>query len=135
MEDPILFRLYGRYCFQFLYDDNVQLFDEVIVFKDTVHPRPSYEDARDRFLDRPHADAIVRLAYSDHQTAWDAVLKVDLRNDSPEQRRARLRYERELLRNHLYLVRERLPTMKNEKEEGIHYVKILGSCCFRVVRR
>jgi hypothetical protein len=79
---------------------------------------------------------MVKVAYAHVATHWDAVLKyerkTDLKDTDGHHFRARLNFERELLRHHLVLVRERqedpaAAISKNTEDYGIHYIKVMAS--------
>ncbi|KAJ3329709.1 Anoctamin-7 [Blyttiomyces sp. JEL0837] len=129
-DDDILTRHYRGTCVHFMYQDDLDLFDEVVAYKKTWLDA-TFEQALERFILRQHGDVMVRIAYSNSRTHWDAILKYDVKpsQKAEEQRklRARAHFERELLRNHLILVRERgRPADPIEEDLGMHYIKIMA---------
>ncbi|KAJ1549267.1 hypothetical protein HK405_006790 [Cladochytrium tenue] len=133
-DEDIITRRYGGRCVHLLYEEDAQLFDEVLLFK-KENPLLSMLQTLEHFLDRPNSDAIVKIIYANEQTHWDAIFKVDLKPLSSEDevinRRARTHYERELLRNRLFIVRERgymaEKVALGKEDNGCHFLKVLAS--------
>ncbi|KAJ3108702.1 Anoctamin-7 [Phlyctochytrium bullatum] len=137
---------YMGHCIHFLYMEDLLCFREIREFKES-NPERTMEDALDAFADRDHADALIKIVYLLHTATlhWDAVLKHDLDDDdsdypdptieTTERQQLRHRFELELLRAHLFLVRERgtdLHALKTSLGAGVgrrkmaHYVKVLA---------
>ncbi|KAJ3213138.1 Anoctamin-7 [Dinochytrium kinnereticum] len=70
----VLTRRYGRGLVHFLYKKDLDLFDEVVGFKE-IHPEVDRRAAHEFFCGRGHADAMVKIVYADNDTHWDAILK------------------------------------------------------------
>ncbi|KAI9332878.1 calcium-activated chloride channel-domain-containing protein [Zopfochytrium polystomum] len=133
-DDDILSRHYTGRCVHFLYPEDLALFDEIVAFKKS-NPSTPFELAVERFCSRSSGDALTKIAYADEYTHWDAILKFDLKSSKSEtegmRRRARAHFERELLRNHLFLVRERGADAESvalgQEDLGCHFIKVMGS--------
>ncbi|TPX73471.1 hypothetical protein CcCBS67573_g05259 [Chytriomyces confervae] len=141
-DGAILTRALGNQLVHFMYQEDVDLFEEVVAFK-KKHPEMGLVQALGHFLNRENCDVICKVVYSDIDTHWDAIIETPLRDDEEEKERVFMRanFERELLRNRLILVRERGPVemkvlrtgkateqkpVKGE-ELGSHYIKIIIS--------
>ncbi|KAJ3109377.1 hypothetical protein HDU97_006622, partial [Phlyctochytrium planicorne] len=198
----VLTRRHGRTLVHFLYKECLDLFDEVVGFKES-NPHVDRNAAHERFSGRNHGDAVIKVAYADNETHWDAILKYNIEseiagedtaatvlneehqnhfetsadaiaavsrlrhNNQPthsynslgrrprskkrdeetgnfedeeeievderitEMREMRAHYERELMRHHLILVRERGVDVDvkigRNVTKRIHYVKIMAS--------
>ncbi|KAJ3105996.1 hypothetical protein HDU97_007180 [Phlyctochytrium planicorne] len=153
-DDWILTRRYQRNLVHFLYEEDLELFDEVVKYK-TENPNAGFDVAIEKFVERPHCGAIVKIVYQNPQSHWDAVLKYDLTLPIPtskkskhaleeegarekkelEHRRQRIHFERELLRHQLILVRERgldsEAVEKGTEDAGAHFVKLM--CTFEAL--
>ncbi|KAJ3173819.1 Anoctamin-7 [Irineochytrium annulatum] len=115
--ETILTTRHGKNLVHFMFRQDQILFEEIVAFQRgdgaVGERRRTYEEAMDRFGLRIHGDALVMIAYETKETHWDAVLKYDVLNlngddDGSEMRSTtRLLFERELLRHHLIIVRER----------------------------
>ncbi|ORY49753.1 DUF590-domain-containing protein [Rhizoclosmatium globosum] len=148
-DGAIITRHFGPQCVHFFYQDDVALFEEVVEYKNK-NPYTDMVQALNVFADRVHADIMVKIVYSNDNTHWDASIEyiTKVPSDDPEKRQLeesrslhRAHFERELLRHHLILVRERgadeishlrkrhksTETQLNEEEEtGSHYIKVMA---------
>ncbi|KAJ3194431.1 hypothetical protein HK101_002700, partial [Irineochytrium annulatum] len=132
-DDDIVTRHYRRCCVHFLYDEDAEVFDKIVAWKEENEER-TFEEAMEKFDEEDHSDALVRIAYMNPTTHWDAILKYALSakdERKTDELRARVQYERELLRHHLFLVRERgidAELAKHGQDDlGAHYIKIMAS--------
>ncbi|KAJ3382681.1 Anoctamin-7 [Entophlyctis sp. JEL0112] len=138
-DDFIRSRYYGSQCVHFLYDQDIDLFDQVLAFRDQ-NPASSLIDAVNQFSEKERADVMAKIVYATDDSHYDAVIEYSVHDDSEEHDRKlhRTHFERELLRHHLILVRERsngdLNHLKTKpkshggkKVTGTHHLKLLIS--------
>ncbi|KAJ3066163.1 tunicamycin resistance protein, partial [Podochytrium sp. JEL0797] len=145
-DGDILTRHWGAQCVHFMYDEDIALFDEMLLFKNE-NPEKTLLETLNTFADTDRADVIARILFSDINTHWDAVIEYRVLPDSEDERERildRAYFEREMLRHHLILVREHGPEgishlkhaktpsgkkkkVDNDDDVGNHYVKVMAS--------
>ncbi|KAJ3407276.1 Anoctamin-7 [Chytridiales sp. JEL 0842] len=133
-ESSYLTRHYGPRCVHFAYKEDMALFDEIVTYKST-HPSSTLLTSLAHFQSRPHFDALCKIVYMDSHTHWDAILKYERKFDAEDDEgfhlRARIHFEKELLKYHLILVRERAEDLealkKGVEDRGVHFIKIMAS--------
>ncbi|KAI9337820.1 calcium-activated chloride channel-domain-containing protein [Obelidium mucronatum] len=128
-----------------MYDEDRDLFDAMLAHAN-AHPEATMVDTLNEFASREDADIMAKIIYSDASTHWDAALEYVVRPDTAEEREQVLQralFERELLRHHLILVRERGPEdivhlrsgnlsarkrdKNHDQELGSHYILVMAS--------
>ncbi|KAJ3012104.1 hypothetical protein HKX48_006448 [Thoreauomyces humboldtii] len=58
-----------------IYLEDIELFDDILAWKEQWGSRVCAADALHHFADRPHADALSRIIFGPKSTEWDAILK------------------------------------------------------------
>ncbi|KAI8899199.1 calcium-activated chloride channel-domain-containing protein [Globomyces pollinis-pini] len=80
LPDTITIRRLNNRCLMMKDIQDVDLFDEISSWQ-LDNPRSLVLDAMDEFGDRRHADAFVKILYSNHLSPWDAIIKYDPKNE------------------------------------------------------
>ncbi|KAI8851257.1 calcium-activated chloride channel-domain-containing protein [Chytridium lagenaria] len=134
-DERIITRKYQRTLVHFLYEEDVELFDEVVAFKEK-HPSSTFEKAMELFVERHHSDAIVKAAYMDSLTHWDSALKYDLsphspnpqKSTTPQRRKRKLNVKRRSQSACVSVERglDSEAVEKGKEDSGAHFIKILA---------
>ncbi|KNC98736.1 uncharacterized protein SPPG_09299 [Spizellomyces punctatus DAOM BR117] len=70
--EDIVTRTIGARVILLMYVDDVELFDDIVAWKEERGDRVGLEDALGHFAQRPHADALTRIVFANSSTHWDA---------------------------------------------------------------